>query len=234
MPLPAHELLKAGKLGEAIQAVTAEIRANPGDLHRRTFLFELLCFAGQYDRADQQLELLGEGSGERQIGALLYRAALQAERTRHDLFRNRQYPAASAEAPEVAGVLNGKSFQALTDADPRIGPRLEIFAAGTYMWIPWEHVASLEIPPPRRLRDLLWTPATLRTGPGFQNQDLGEVLLPVLSPFSWQHADEAVRLGRVTVWEEETFGQKTLLVDDEEVPLLEVRKLEIQAPAAAS
>jgi type VI secretion system protein ImpE len=44
-----------------------------------------------------------------------------------------------------------------------------------------------------------------------------------------------VRLGRSTVWEEEAdgealpFGQKMLLVDGEEFPLLEVRTLEINA-----
>jgi type VI secretion system protein ImpE len=88
---------------------------------------------------------------------------------------------------------------------------------------------------PKRLRDLLWIPALVRTGPGFKGTELGEVLIPALSPFSFRHADEAVRLGRATVWEEPEggepipFGSKTLLVDGEDVPLLEVRKLEIAA-----
>jgi type VI secretion system protein ImpE len=106
------------------------------------------------------------------------------------------------------------------------------------MWIPLAHIALIEMQKPKRLRDLLWAPAIIHTGPAFQGNDLGEVLLPVLSPFSWKHADEAVRLGRKTVWEEDSgggeipFGQKMLLVDGEEVPLLEVRKLEFRQPAA--
>jgi type VI secretion system protein ImpE len=67
------------------------------------------------------------------------------------------------------------------------------------------------------------------------------VLLPVLAPFSWQHPDEAVRLGRATVWEQRDgsdeelpFGQKMWLVDDEEIPFLELRSLEFNpTPAEA-
>jgi type VI secretion system protein ImpE len=47
----ARELFQAGKLTEAVQALVAEVRDNPTDPKRRTFLFELLCFAGDYDRS---------------------------------------------------------------------------------------------------------------------------------------------------------------------------------------
>ena len=68
---------------------------------------------------------------------------------------------------------------------------------------------------------------------------LGEVLLPVLYPFSWKSPRETVWLGRETVWTdddgvERLLGQKTLLVDGEEVPLLEVRELEIAITQAAA
>ena len=117
---------------------------------------------------------------------------------------------------------------------------MEVFAGGNYLWIPFEHLASLSTEPPKRLRDLLWTPANLRTGPDFERTDLGEVLVPVLAPDSASHPDDMVRLGKVSEWcadesgEELPFGQKMLLVDGEEVPILEVRELEIvQQPAAA-
>jgi type VI secretion system protein ImpE len=89
---------------------------------------------------------------------------------------------------------------------------------------------------PKRLRDLLWIPARVSTGPAFKGQELGEILVPVLSPFSFRHADDAVRLGHSTVWEEPEagnpvpFGMKTLLVDGEDIPILEIRTLEIAAP----
>jgi type VI secretion system protein ImpE len=81
----------------------------------------------------------------------------------------------------------------------------------------------------------------VRTGPGFKGTELGEVLIPVLSPLSWQHSDDEVRLGHATVWEESEegeevpFGQKMLMVDGEEIPLLEVRSVRIAAqPQAAA
>ena len=101
---------------------------------------------------------------------------------------------------------------------------MEAFGAGDYFWIPFQDVAVLELDPPKRLRDLLWAPVRLRTGPNFKNKDLGEVLMPVIAPLSWQHADDAVKLGRVSEWcadeagEEAPFGQKMLLVDGEEFP----------------
>jgi type VI secretion system protein ImpE len=239
--MDALQLFRAGKLQEAIDALSAGLRDNPSDTKNRTFLFELLCFAGDYNRAEKHLELLQEQSGEAAMGALLYRGALNAERTRAEMFEKKTFPQTSSEASSpgaLQGTLNGKPFQSLTDADPRIGARLEAFGAGDYFWIPLQDVAVLELDPPKRLRDLLWAPVRLRTGPNFKNKDLGEVLMPVIAPLSWQHADDEVKLGRVSEWcsddagEEAPFGQKMLLVDGEEFPILEVRKLEILAPAA--
>jgi len=236
----AQELFRAGRLGDALKALSSEVRDNPTDARRRTFLFELLCFAGEYERADKQLGVLGQAGPSSEIGVLLYRSALHAQREREDLFSRREYPKHPDSAPPATtGTFNGEPFGLFSDADPRIGPRLELFAAGAYLWLPLEYVASIQIEPPKRLRDLLWTPAAVRTTPAFKGAELGEVLLPVLAPYSWKHPDDAVRLGRSTVWEqtegfdeEVPFGQKMWLVDDEEIPFLELRSLEF-TPAPA-
>ncbi len=237
--MTARELYHAGQLGAAIQALGAELRDNPTDVKRRTFLFELLCFAGEYDRAQKHLDILAGQGPDSATGALLYRAALNADRMRSDLFTKRDYPEVHESDTPVSGMLNGKPFESIEDADPRIGPRLEIYAAGQVMWLPMAHVASIVMEPPKRLRDLLWPPALLRTGEAFKGTEFGEVLMPVLSPLSFKHKDDAVRLGRSTVWEEQEngdtipFGQKMLLVDGEDFPLLELRHLEITAAVAA-
>jgi len=229
--MTATELYRLGDLTGAIKALGGELRDNPTDAKRRTFLFELLCFAGEFDRAEKQLDILSDAGPDAATGALMYRGALAGERSRNDLFAQKNYPLTEVEP--VSGTLNGKPFESLEDADPRIGPRLEIFAAGQYMWLPLAHIASIELQPPKRLRDLLWAPANVRTGPKFKAMELGEVLVPALSPFSFRHSDDAVRLGRVTVWEEQEggevapFGQKMLIVDGEDFPLLELRRLEI-------
>jgi type VI secretion system protein ImpE len=243
-PPNAQELFRAGKLTETIKTLGAELRDNPGDTRRRTFLFELLCFAGEYERADRQLEVLAQGGPSTELGVLLYRSALYAQRQREDMFVRGEFPNALPDegvpVTTRGGNLNGRTFQSLMDADSRVGARLEIFAAGNYLLLPLEHVSSIRIPAPKLLRDLLWTSAAIRTAPSFQGAELGEVLLPVLSPFSWKHRDEIVRLGRMTVWEEEDgqdeavpFGQKMWLVDGEEIPFLELRELEFDpAPLA--
>jgi type VI secretion system protein ImpE len=237
-----QELYRAGRLSDAIKALSAELRDNPTDARRRTFLFELLCFAGEYERADKQLEVLGQAGPTSEMGVLLYRSALYAERQRQDLFARGEFPEPKDESESGrGGMLNGKEFSVFSDTDPRIGARLELFAAGNYLLLPLEHVASIQIPPPKRLRDLIWTPAAVRTTPSFKGTELGEVMLPVLAPFSWKNPDEAVRLGRATVWEQREgpeyqvpFGQKMWLVDDEEIPFMELRELEFNPASVAA
>ncbi len=234
----AQALLRAGQLDEAIELLGGELRNSPADAQRRTFLFELLCFAGDHDRAEKQLNALAGGSREAEMGTLLYRAALHAERTRQTMFRTGDYPHSPAPPP-ASGTLNGRPFTSLTDADPRIGARLEVFAAGEYLWIPFAQLATVRLSAPTKLRDLLWAPAVVRTGPAFSRLELGEVLIPALAPLTWQHPDPAVRLGRVTEWtalDDDTplpIGQKLLLVDGEELPLLELRELDIIPPGTA-
>jgi type VI secretion system protein ImpE len=232
----ARELFQAGRLDEAIESLGVELRRDPTDAQRRAFLFELLAFAGNHDRAARQLDVLGATNAQAGIGALTYKAALQADRLRTEMFTTGALPSGPAPAP-VSGTLNGQPFSSLEDADPRVGARLEVFAGGEYLWLPLEHVATLRMERPARLRDLLWAPARLITGPTFRGLELGEVLLPVLTPLAALHADPEVRLGRKTVWEElpdgraVPAGQRLLLVDGEEVPVLEVRELVVTPTA---
>src|SRR5437879_11550459 len=98
--MTARELYQAGKLDEAVQALNAEVRDNPADTKRRSFLFELLCFAGNYDRAEKQLEILAQESADSWAGALRYRAVLNAERCRQDIFERKEYSKNAVDSPE--------------------------------------------------------------------------------------------------------------------------------------
>jgi type VI secretion system protein ImpE len=229
--MTALALYREGKLREAIKALGDELRSNPLDVKRRTFLFELLLFAGEYDRAEKQLDILAGANAEAAAGTLLYRSALHAERTRQSMFANRETPPLGDE-PVHPGRWNGTEFSELSDSDPRIGDNLEIFIAGSYTWIPIHYLRRLEISAPANLRDLIWAQARVETSSDFRLQDLGEVLLPVLCPLSYSHADEAVQLGRESAWEpddalgEIPFGAKMILIDGAEVPLLQIRSVE--------
>lgn len=240
--MTVEQLFQSGRLEEAVVALTSAVRDNPTDSKLRTFLFELLCFAGEYPRAEKQLDVLSQEGPQSEMGALFYRGALAAEKTRHEMFEKQEYPkpAEDSSGLSVSGTINGKAFRSLTDSDDRIGSNLEVFVAGSYLWIPFSLLSSIEIAPPKRLRDLLWLPAKLHTSAAFSGRELAEVLLPVLSPFSWRSPDQAVRLGRATAWEDdgsgEPFprGQKVFLADDEEWPLLELRSVEFVVAQAAS
>jgi type VI secretion system protein ImpE len=237
VPVNPKDLFKAGRVREAIEVLTAYLRERPSDTAQRTFLFELLCFAGEFTRAEKQLAVLSDGSLEKETGAIVYYAALHAEKARHELFEKQNFPPDSPASP--TGELNGKQFTEIRDADSDIGARLEVFAAGAYVWLPFEHLASLEMGPPQRLRDTLWAPALVQAAPSFKGMDLGEVLIPAIYPFSWRQADQQVWLGRVTEWleneegGESPVGQKMFLVDGEEFPFLEVRSLKFSQPASA-
>ena len=86
-----------------IEALGAELRDNPTDTQRRIFLFELLCFAGNHDRAEKQLDILSSGGPEAGMGTLLYRSALHAERVRAEMFRKQTFPLDSAPSGDASG-----------------------------------------------------------------------------------------------------------------------------------
>ena len=82
----AKELLAAGHLNEAIEALLGQVKANPNDAANRTFLFELSCLAGEWDRAERQLDVIGHQSTEAELGVMVYRANIKAERERQRVF----------------------------------------------------------------------------------------------------------------------------------------------------
>jgi type VI secretion system protein ImpE len=233
----ARELFTAGRLESAIEALGVELRSNPSDAHRRTFLFELLALAGNYDRAEKQLDVLARDGQDGPVKVLPYRAALQAERIREHMFSTGDFPVTPAPAP-VAGTLNGRSFSSIEDADPRLGARLEVMAGGRYLWIPFAYISGLRIEPAKNLRDIRWMPAQLVTNESARSMELGEVLLPSLSPNAWQSDDMELRLGRATDWTElpdgdfAPVGQKMLRIDGDLVPLIELRELDIISTSA--
>jgi type VI secretion system protein ImpE len=259
--MEAKELLDAGHLVAAIEQLGQEVKVHPTDTQRRTFLFELLCFAGEYDRARRQLDVLGHESTSREVGVQAYRNVLAAEEARRALFaqgvrpefvetppaytrlhleavnrlrENRPGEARSSldesarVRPVLQGRLDGQEFDGFRDADDVIGPFLEVFIHNRYTWFPFEALRRIEISAPRRLRDLLWVPATLESW----NGSVGEAFLPVLYAGSSDHPDEQVRLGRMTDWKPAVdgltlgAGQRIFLVSDEERSMLEVRTVE--------
>ncbi len=138
-------------------------------------------------------------------------------------------------AVATAGTLDGQPFEWLADADPRLGPMLEAVINGRYYWIPWQRIRMLTLERPSDLRDHVWMPA------GFTWANGGEAvgLIPSRYPGSQASADPQVQLGRKTEWLEQEsgiylgIGQRMLATDQNEYPLLDIRRIDLAVPEAA-
>jgi len=78
--------LDAGNLTGAVESALKLVKTNPTNETARTFLFELSCFSGDWDRAEKQLEVIGHEDAKAMIGALIYRQNFMAERDRGNRF----------------------------------------------------------------------------------------------------------------------------------------------------
>lgn len=74
--------LDSGNLDKAIEEALNAVKSKPTDVTARTFLFELSCFSGNWDRAEKQLDVIGQQDMNAMIGAQIYKQNLQAERDR--------------------------------------------------------------------------------------------------------------------------------------------------------
>lgn len=83
---------QAGHLREAIAAATEEVKRHPGDPSRRGFLCELLCFAGELERVDRQLEALVHQSPDVAVGVGLFRHLVRAEQARQQFYAEGRLP----------------------------------------------------------------------------------------------------------------------------------------------
>ncbi len=134
-------------------------------------------------------------------------------------------------ATPTAGTINGNSFGWIADADSRLGPILEVLLNGAYYWIPFERIQRIVIEEPADARDLVWAPAQFTWSNG--GEAMG--LLPVRYPGSEASPDPSIRLSRKTEWRELStdqyagLGQRVLTSDAEELGLLQVREIVLEA-----
>ena len=132
-------------------------------------------------------------------------------------------------APATSGNINGEPFEWLADADSRLGPVLEAVLNGKYYWIPLQRLTRVEVDPPADLRDLVWTPVTLTFTSGGSNV----ALLPTRYPGAEDLSDDKLRMARSTEWTalaEDIWvghGQRTLVTDQAEIALMDVRLIEL-------
>lgn len=95
----ATSLYREGKLAEAIEAQVAWVRSNPTDVGARLFLFELLAFDGQWERAQRQAQALLTNDAESDAAVGFYQKCLASESKRATAFQG-------GASPRVLGPLS--------------------------------------------------------------------------------------------------------------------------------
>ncbi len=133
-------------------------------------------------------------------------------------------------APAVPGRVNGADFEWIADADPRLGPVLEVITGGHYTWMPFSALSRITLEAPRDLRDLVWTPVTMTLRDG--TDALG--LIPTRYPGTGKVFSDAHRLARTTDWTDAGgTGQRMLCTDAGEFALLDLREITLENVPAA-
>ncbi len=100
-----EELVQSAQLGEAMEALKAQVRESPGDASKRFFLFQLLAIEGQWERALTQLNVAGELDANLGLFAHAGRRLLQAEAYREQVFAGGRSPMILGEPGEWMGEL---------------------------------------------------------------------------------------------------------------------------------
>lgn len=228
----ARTLLQAGRLAEAVAAQQAAVKARPLDPGDRYLLFGLLCFAGEWDRATRQLDVLVHQDPQLVASAGVYGGLLAAERHRAAVFAGEAAPLLPPDAPAHAAerqaalaawrggdaAAAGRRLEAAVAAQPALAGRLD----------------GLEFAGLRDLDDLLGSVLEVFAGgrylwlplerirrltiaePGHlldllwlparlegADGETAAVHLPVLYAGSAAAPDDQLRLGRQTDWRDE-------------------------------
>ena len=87
-----NDLFQAGKLHDAVDALTNELKSNPTDTGKRLFLAELLCFVGDIDRAEKQLDTITLQTTQGAMTLTLYRQLLRGESAREQVLLEGRQP----------------------------------------------------------------------------------------------------------------------------------------------
>lgn len=101
----ADDLLRAGDLDGARQALIDRVKRAPDDQPSRMFLFQLLCVLGEWDKAKAQVRLLAQMSPEAQMLSVAYNMAIEAEIQREQAFAGDAQPALLVNTSPWAGDL---------------------------------------------------------------------------------------------------------------------------------
>jgi type VI secretion system protein ImpE len=123
----AKELIMAGRLSEARAQLTEEVKAAPSDARKRTLLFQVLAFSGEWDKAERHLDMIVSLNPGAETGVQVYKNLVNAEKERKEVVAGTRTP----------GFLTG------------VPPYLDFY------FVAWEKVKEKKIEEARTLYDQL-------------------------------------------------------------------------------
>jgi type VI secretion system protein ImpE len=126
--MTAEELLKNGDVKQALTELFAQVRAQPSDAKLRIFLFQLLCVAGQWDRALTQLNVAHELDPAAGIMGKAYQEILHCEAIRRSVFDGTRTPLVFGDPPPwLAQLLEALRLEGKGQQDSANELRLKAF-----------------------------------------------------------------------------------------------------------
>jgi type VI secretion system protein ImpE len=226
----ASSLYRAGQLQAAIDEQIKEVKAAPADKAKRLFLFELLAFSGDLERARRQIEAITYDELELEAQVLDYQKLLDAEERRRRLFSEGLQPEFFVDPPEhvhlrleAVNRLREKNVAAAADLVAQAQGRCPL-PKGQLNEKPFASLRDCDDLFSTVLEVLArgayyWVPleqvAHVAMNPPKFPRDLlwiparlemtdsaaGSVFLPALYPRSHEHPDNQVKMGRMTDWQ---------------------------------
>lgn len=157
------------------------------------------------------------------VGAL--KAESAGEHAQARILRRRTLEA----IPEIPAKINDQNVEWIIDADPRLGPILEVVAGGRYCWVPMTHILEIQVKPSGKLHDRVWVMAY------FKWVNSGETfgLIPTRYAGSARCKDTDIQLAKVTDWRRENegsgiigLGHRQFVSDKDRLPLLNIRAIQ--------
>jgi type VI secretion system protein ImpE len=259
VPMSPIELFHEARLAEALAAQRAVVTVRPDDVSERLVLCDLLGFAGEREAVRQELDAVRILPAEVREYVAEWRTLLAADDARHRgdpptflidppphvlkriralecLWDNREDEAldlldeADDTAPPSDGHVDGRPFERWRDADDVLGPVIELFHDGRYVWLAVDQVHKLRLDDDaNELRDLLYRPATVALTDG----STWDVFIPGLYADTAGHPEDGIRTGAGVDWVERCgvmrgLGSRTFLFGEEELALSEFRQVEVR------
>jgi len=144
------EHIKNGDPVAAKKELMGLVRDDPSNVNHRIFLFQLCCVLGEFDRALNQLTVIGEMSDKALAMVQTYREVLQCELLRREVFLGKKTPLVFGE-PEswVGDIFESLKLQALDKSQGAQDLRLSAYesidaTSGTINDEPFEWIADAD------------------------------------------------------------------------------------------